>query len=188
MATKRKKITAIVIIVALVLVAINVYFFWPQIGSWFRGVTSQIQGSPAINPEAAEAEKKEVQETMTVVDTYVGRGDTQNALNTLEGAIQRTNSSEQKANLYEKKGMVLAGSDVDGAIVALESSVEENPTDGNTAYLAELYERAGDYQKAAEYYTQAYELYGQLEAFEDGRQIDAEYYKQKAAQMEAKVQ
>jgi len=131
----------------------------------------QVSTSEALQP----VDKAALSETVAVATTYVANGDITTAVAVLDEAIEKTNSSAQKAALYRSKATVIANTDRSAAINAAEQSVVLDSNFENTAYLAQLYERNGDKEKAIEYYGKAITLYNQMES-EEGGPISAEMY------------
>ncbi len=179
---KAVKIIAIVVAVLLVLGVVG-YIFRVQllqaVGITIYGVTTKDTGPPL--------EESEVTTTIAAADVFAGRGDATSAAKLIDRAIAKTGSSSQKADLYEKKAAVIAGTNIDGAIDAMEQAVEQDPGMSSYSYLAALYERAGDYANAEKYYDLAYQAYNEeFGGAPEGSQIDGNLFKQKSEEMEKK--
>jgi tetratricopeptide (TPR) repeat protein len=114
-----------------------------------------------------------------VASTYVASGNTVRAMAVFDEAIEKTDSPDQKSALYHTKATLIASTDTPAAIKAAEQSVILNPNFENTAYLAELYERNGDNEKAIEYYDKAIVLFNRLQQVESGGPIDASLYQER---------
>ncbi len=181
--SKKAAVWIAIIIAVLLTAGTAAYIFRVPLLNLF-GVTIYGVNTTDTGPPLEEAE---IETTITAAETFVGRGDTEAATKLIDNAIAKTGSSEQKASLYEKKASIIAESDVDGAIEAMEEAVAVNPGFETYSYLALLYERTGDYAKAAEFYDKSYDAY--LEEFPDkpAGQIDANLFKEKADEMESKL-
>ena len=139
------------------------------------------KGATPVTPlqERGNVDEVALNETVAAASTYVANGNTTIAMEVFDAAIEKTNSPAQKAALYHSKATVVASTDTPAAIKASEQSVALNPTFESTAYLAELYERNGNNEKAIEYYGKAIILYNQMEHSESGGPIDASLYQQR---------
>jgi len=98
---------------------------------------------------------------------YMANGDTAAAAAVYDTAIKDSTSDDQQSALYLNKGLVFGTSDTPAAIKAVEQSVALNPTFENTSYLALLYERNGDKQKAIDAYEKTIVLYNKLDSKEE---------------------
>lgn len=144
----------------------------------------QIFGEQITTPRTSLEQRGDVDEvalskTSAVASTYIASGNTARATAVIDEAIKKTDSPAQKSVLYHTKATLVASTDTPAAIKASEQSVALNPNFENTAYLAELYERNGDKQKAIEYYKKAIILYNQMEPVESGGPIDASLYQER---------
>ena len=117
------------------------------------------QTDTAKSPQGGgDIDEEALAKTNAAANTYAASGNTAGAAQVIDDAIERTSSSDQKAELFSSKASVLAGSDAPAAIKAAEQAVELNPNFVNTAFLAQLYEANGDKQKAIEYYQKTVDL------------------------------
>jgi tetratricopeptide (TPR) repeat protein len=129
--------------------------------------------------QRGDVDEAALSNTSVVASTYIASGNIARAMEVIDEAIKKTDSPAQKSALYHTKATVIASTDTPAAIKAAEQSVTLNPNFENTAYLAELYERNGDNQKAIEYYNKAIVLYNQMEPIESGGPIDASLYQER---------
>jgi len=155
------------------------YFFRESLFGIKQSTTSSQQGQGGGIDEVA------LSKTTAAVSTYMAKGDTTAAVQVIDKAIQQTNSSAQKSALYHNKATVMAATDTPAAIKAAEQSVLANPNFENTAYLAELYERNGDKEKAIEYYGKTIVLFNQLPRAEENGAVDASLYQERIDRLRA---
>lgn len=140
----------------------------------------QVDSTKKTEAQRGNVDEKALAETTSAASVYIARGDPEAATQVIDDAIRKTNSTAHKSALYQNKAMLIAGTDTPSAIEAIEESVRLNETFENTAYLAELYEREGNKDKAIEYYEKAIELYGELENTEtDGGPTNVSLYQER---------
>lgn len=114
-----------------------------------------------------------------------GSGNIEEAVATLDQAIEATKNTQQQAVLYVQKSSILASTNTNAALEAALASYELNRRYETADYIALLYEQEGNTQKALEYYREALRLYNetafiQESEFNEPRGVsDASYYEQK---------
>lgn len=168
-----KKRLIIVACVVLVLAVAGglVYFFREPLFN-----ASQVDSPQQVSGDVDEAA---LSKAAASASTHVADGNTTKAVQVIDEAIKGTSSPAQKAALYLNKAMIVASKDTPAAIKAAEQSVALKPNFENTAYLAELYERNGDTEKAIEYYGKTIALLNQIKRAEEGGPIDASLYQKR---------
>lgn len=170
---RSKKPLVIIGILAAVLLLVGggVYFFKEQLLN-----TQPKEDLKTSQQQRGDVDEEALGKTTASAAAYMADGKTDTAVTVINDAIKGTNSSAQKSALYHNKATILSGVDASAAIKAAEESVALNPNFENTAYLAELYERNGDKEKAIEYYGKTIALYGQMPDREDGGSVSAGLY------------
>lgn len=168
----KKRLIVIVGVVLLSAVVGGVLYFFRE---------NLFNASQEATPDTSQQLRDDVDETalskaVASANTHVADGDTTKAVQVIDEAIEATNSPAQKAALYRNKATVIANKDTPAAIKAAEQSVALSPNFENTAYLAELYERNGDTEKAIEYYGKTIALFNQIKRAEQGGPVDASLY------------
>lgn len=175
---------ALIIIASIVLLlavaSATVYIFREQLFG-----TKQVATPRTPQEQRGNVDEEALSKTTAVASTYVASGNTARAMAVFDDAIEKTDSPAQKSALYHTKATIIAGTDTPSAIKAAEQSVVFNPNFENTAYLAELYERNGDNEKAIEYYNKAIVLYNQLQQVESGGPVDASLYQERIDRLRA---
>jgi len=153
---KKRRIIVIAGVVLLLVVA----------GGLTYAFRDKLFGGAAVQntPETAEVT---LSKATTAANAHLSNGDTAAAATVYDTAIKDSTSDDQQSALYLNKGLIFGTSDTPAAIKAVEQSVALKPTFENTSYLALLYERNGDKQKAIDAYEETIVLYNKLDSTEE---------------------
>lgn len=181
--SKRTKIILGIIGVVLVAGTAATIIFWPAVSGFVAGIFQKDEATTEPDPETNIP--------LTVVDPKIVQeaesaqlaGNPEQAAAVYDKAIAQTDDDPTKAALYVKKSQVYADSNNNGgAIEAAEAAYAINNEDfGAITMLAALYENAGNYTKAAEFYQKAADLNPA-----DDPTGSKDYYQQKATELKAK--
>jgi tetratricopeptide (TPR) repeat protein len=171
----KKRLGSIVIGLALILTVAGVAFYFFRQHSF----NAQPLATPQTSQQRGDVDAVTLSDITAAANTHLASGNTDQAMAVFDEAIKKTNSPAQKSALYRTKAMVIASTNTPAAIKAAEQSATLNPDFEITAYLAELYERNGDKEKAIEYYGKAIVLYNRMENNEIGGPIDASLYQER---------
>lgn len=168
-----KKVAVIIIAIVVLLGAAGAaaYIFRDQL---FGEKKTEITSTDGSQREGVDEEA--VNKTVAAANTYAINGDTASAAKVLDSAIEKTNSSPQKAVLYSSKAGILGGSDTAAAVKAAEQAVALNPDFANTSLLGQMYEANGNKEKAIEYYEKTIVLYNNMERKGETGSSDAGSY------------
>jgi len=120
---------------------------------------------------------KETSQTVENAKKLANNGSIDDAKTAYDGAIKKTEDPYQKSVLLLSKAILYYNnSKYDDALVTAREAESINQTDNVTNFIARIYEKKGDKQKAIEYYQKTITLIDKSQPLADS---DAKYYQSK---------